>query len=163
MLTPARLFLRQIALSESLTQLMLVSTVDDPRTQPGSLSFTPDAWQVTAGFPLFLPPAGSSVVSPSIFFTSSSSGWELIQSLTSRAAILALVCFAVGLMPCYLHSFLTYICCSLVIEFQTSLGYFLHSTFPINAATLGLTDWLLVFAIWTDCMSKPFFMTIWPR
>ena len=68
---------------------MLMSPFDDPRSQPSSLPLIPNALQITTGFSLFLPHAGSSGVSPSIFLTSSSLGWELTLSLASRAAILA--------------------------------------------------------------------------
>ena len=138
---------------------MLVSPFDNPRRQPGSLQFAPNAWGVTTGFPLFLPHAVSLGVSPLVFLISSL-GWELIPSFALWAAILASVlCFMEGLMPCCSHSFLTCICCSLVMEFQTAMGCISHSSF----LTLGLTGWLPVFAIWTDCVSRLFSVTIWPR
>ena len=64
-------------------------------------------------------------------------GWELTMNYASRAAILAsaLVSFEAYLMPSFSCYFLTCIYYSFIMEFQTALGYFLHYTFPMMAAT----------------------------
>ena len=148
-----------------ISTIVTMSPFDDPRSQQGSLCFAPNSWQVTTKFSLFLPRFRSLGVTPSFFLTSPSLNWEAILSLASRAEILSsvLVCHMAGLMPCCSQSFLSCICCSLVMEFQTALGYFLHSTFPIKATNLCLTGRLLAFEIQTDCMIRPFFVTTWPR
>ena len=109
------------------TLLLLFSSFDKPRSQPDSLYLPPNALQVTTGFSAFLPHAGSLGVSPSSL-ASPYMGWEFILSWASRAAILAsaLVSSAAGLMPCCSCNFLTCICCSLDMEFQSALVYFLN-------------------------------------
>ena len=80
-------------------------------------------------------------VSPLLFLDITLLRLRSCPILASRAAILAslLVCFTAELMPYGSQSLQTCICFFLVIEFQTALWYFLHSTFSVKTATLGLT------------------------
>ena len=62
---------------------------------------------------------------------------ELCLKCSNPSSVL--VCFTAGLIPCCSCHFIPYICCSLVMEFKMALGYFVHSIFPVKAATLGFT------------------------
>ena len=103
--------------------------------------------------------------SPSFFTISPSSGQELLLSWASSAEIQhsVLCCLAVSLMPCYSCSFLSWIWCSLDMEFQTDSEHFLDFIFHVNWVTLGLVYWLLVLGVWTHCTVLPLLVTIWPR
>ena len=103
-------------------------------------------------------------VSHSSFITSPTLVWKLILSWASRSAILAsVVDFIVScLMPWCSLSFIIYICCSLDIEFQNTLGYLLHSILPMKGATLNFTGWLLVFTMWRDYIFLPFSVLLIP-
>ena len=150
--------LAQITASSS-TQLVLISPFEDPMSQPGCYKMPDESLQDSLCF------------SPMLFFGSISLNFLDITLLGLRAnpkfwlnsnnpsiwtSLLYGKLNALLLMPFSILYLL-------VMVFQTALGYFLHSTFCIKAATLGFTGWLRVFAIWMDCIEGPFFMTLWTR
>ena len=118
-------------------QLVLASPFNDPRSQQDPLHVPVADWWVNAGwFLLIIPSPTSSWASTSCFLAWVLSGCELILSWASRAEKLSLGA------PLIRGGLDTLLCCCCFL--QIALGYFLHSSFPINNILLGLASWSLV-------------------